>query len=285
MSVAVGVSRALAHLLPGRHLRHPRAAGARCCPTCSSGDQLGAYCLSEQQRRLRRRLDDDPRDAARAAATTSPRHTGCSGTQGVDHARRPRRLLHDLRAHVRRRRSRAVLLRRARRRRRPVVRHPRAQDGPALRHRARGDVRRRAGRRRPAHRRRGPGHGHRALGARLPAGSGSPLPQRASRSQPSTSPRPTPRSASSSAGRSPTNQGLAFLLADMEAAVTSARATYLHAARLKDAGRAFSQGGRGRQAGRHRRRHAGHHRCRAGARRGRLHPGLPGSSATCARPR
>ncbi|MCM3553821.1 acyl-CoA dehydrogenase [Janibacter melonis] len=39
------------------------------------------------------------------------------------------------------------------------------------------------------------------------------------------------------------NQGLAFLLADMEAAVTSARATYLHAARLRDAGRAF-----GRQA-------------------------------------
>lgn len=37
------------------------------------------------------------------------------------------------------------------------------------------------------------------------------------------------------------NQGLAFLLADMEAAVTSARATYLHAARLRDAGRAFSK--------------------------------------------
>ncbi len=36
------------------------------------------------------------------------------------------------------------------------------------------------------------------------------------------------------------NQGLAFLLADMEAAVTSARATYLHAARLRDAGREFS---------------------------------------------
>ncbi len=32
------------------------------------------------------------------------------------------------------------------------------------------------------------------------------------------------------------HQGLAFLLADMEAAVTSARATYLHAARLKDRG-------------------------------------------------
>jgi len=37
------------------------------------------------------------------------------------------------------------------------------------------------------------------------------------------------------------NQGLAFLIADMEAAVTSARATYLHAARLKDAGRGFSK--------------------------------------------
>ena len=36
-------------------------------------------------------------------------------------------------------------------------------------------------------------------------------------------------------------QGLAFLLADMEAAVTSARATYLHAARLKDAGRAYTK--------------------------------------------
>ena len=37
------------------------------------------------------------------------------------------------------------------------------------------------------------------------------------------------------------NQGLTFLLADMEAAVTSARATYLHAARLRDAGRAFGK--------------------------------------------
>jgi alkylation response protein AidB-like acyl-CoA dehydrogenase len=36
-------------------------------------------------------------------------------------------------------------------------------------------------------------------------------------------------------------QGLAFLMADMEAAVTSARATYLHAARLKDAGRGFGK--------------------------------------------
>ncbi|MDO5503642.1 MAG: acyl-CoA dehydrogenase family protein [Actinomycetia bacterium] len=37
------------------------------------------------------------------------------------------------------------------------------------------------------------------------------------------------------------NQGLAFLLADMEAAVVSARATYLHAARLRDAEQPFSR--------------------------------------------
>ena len=37
------------------------------------------------------------------------------------------------------------------------------------------------------------------------------------------------------------NQGLAFMIADMEAAVTGARAAYLHAARLKDAGREFAK--------------------------------------------
>ncbi|MGH7904903.1 MAG: acyl-CoA dehydrogenase family protein [Candidatus Dormibacteraceae bacterium] len=37
------------------------------------------------------------------------------------------------------------------------------------------------------------------------------------------------------------HQGLAFLLADMAAAIESARATYLYAARLKDAGRPFSR--------------------------------------------
>jgi alkylation response protein AidB-like acyl-CoA dehydrogenase len=36
-------------------------------------------------------------------------------------------------------------------------------------------------------------------------------------------------------------QGIAFLLADMEAGVTAARSTYLHAARLRDAGRPFSK--------------------------------------------
>lgn len=37
------------------------------------------------------------------------------------------------------------------------------------------------------------------------------------------------------------NQGLAFLIADMAAAVSAARASYLYAARLRDAGRPFSK--------------------------------------------
>ncbi len=37
------------------------------------------------------------------------------------------------------------------------------------------------------------------------------------------------------------HQGLAFVLADMEAAIVSARATVLHAARLRDAGQPFSR--------------------------------------------
>jgi hypothetical protein len=48
-------------------------------------------------------------------------------------------------------------------------------------------------------------------------------------------------------------QGLSFLLADMEAAVTSARATYLHAARLKGRRQAVHPPGRGGQAHLHRR--------------------------------
>ncbi len=72
------------------------------------------------------------------------------------------------------------------------------------------------------------------------------------------------------------HQGLAFLLADMDAAIQSARATYLAAARLRDAGRPFGREAVHRQAGRHRQRREGHLRCRAGARRRWLHHGLPG---------
>ena len=48
-------------------------------------------------------------------------------------------------------------------------------------------------------------------------------------------------SASSSAAPIGEFQGLSFLLADLAAAVESARATYLHAARLRDAGRPFTR--------------------------------------------
>ncbi len=68
------------------------------------------------------------------------------------------------------------------------------------------------------------------------------------------------------------HQGLAFVLADMAAAVESARTTYLSAARLQRPGPAVRHPGLDCQDGRHRQRHEGHHRCRAGARRLRLHP-------------
>ena len=70
-------------------------------------------------------------------------------------------------------------------------------------------------------------------------------------------------------------QGLQFMLAELGAEVERARATYLHAARLKDAGRRVLPPGQHRQADRQRRRDAGQHRRRAGARRQRLHPRLP----------
>ncbi|GAA3208580.1 hypothetical protein GCM10020256_05130 [Streptomyces thermocoprophilus] len=68
------------------------------------------------------------------------------------------------------------------------------------------------------------------------------------------------------------HQGLGFLLADMAAAVDSARATYLDAARRRDRGRPFSPAGQRGQADLHGHGHEGDHRRRAGARRVRLHP-------------
>ena len=72
------------------------------------------------------------------------------------------------------------------------------------------------------------------------------------------------------------HQGLAFVLADMEASIVSARATMLHAARLERCRPALLAGGVDRQARRDGQRHEGHHRRRPGARRLRLHPRLPG---------
>ena len=71
------------------------------------------------------------------------------------------------------------------------------------------------------------------------------------------------------------HQGLGFLLADMSAAVVSARATYLDAARRRDLDRAVLGTGQRRQARRHRRRDEGDDRRGAGVRRRRIHPRLP----------
>ena len=63
------------------------------------------------------------------------------------------------------------------------------------------------------------------------------------------------------------HQGLAFLLADMAAATESARATYLYAARLRDAG-ALLPAGVDREDDRNRQRDEGDHGRGPGARRG-----------------
>ena len=55
-------------------------------PEMLGGELLGAYCLSEAARRLRPVGDDDPRPARRRRLRDQRR-------QGLDHARRPRRLL------------------------------------------------------------------------------------------------------------------------------------------------------------------------------------------------
>ena len=89
--------------------------------------------------------------------------------------------------------------------------------------------------------------------------------------------RPTMRNTREQFGRPIAEfQGLRFLLAEMAAAVDSARATYLMAARKRDAGRPFSSRCRGREDDRFRCRDEGDDRRRSGAGRLRLHPGLSG---------
>ncbi len=129
MSVAVGVSRALAHLLPGGAASAPTSSSATLLPGMLGGELLGAYCLSEPQagsdvcrdhhpghaRRRRRTGSRAPRRGSRTRpAPTSTRRSCAPAT----HAE-----------------PRAVLLRGPGRHRRHVVRRARAQDGPGLRRR------------------------------------------------------------------------------------------------------------------------------------------------------
>ena len=203
MSVAVGVS---VHSLTAFPVTTfgTQAQKESLLPGMLSGDQLGAYCLSEQQAgsdvgsmttravpRRPRHGDGEPSayrlrgrkawisHAGHADYYTTFARTSDDGGRGLSCFVVPGR--------------------------RPgaVVRHPRAEDGPALRHRARGAVRRRPRRRLPPDRRTRarawPSHCRHWM----PAASGSPLPQRVWRSRRSTSRCPTRRSASSSAGPSP----------------------------------------------------------------------------------
>ena len=100
--------------------------------------------------------------------------------------------------------------------------------------------RRGRGRRRPADRRRGPGDADRALRAGL-----RPARDRGLRHRPGpggAGPRRRLRAGAPQFGRAVAEfQGMQFLLADMAAAVDSARATYLLAARKRDAGMAFTR--------------------------------------------
>ena len=105
MSVAVGVSVHSLTGLPGGDRSARAEQQAALLPGMLSGEQLGAYCLSEPLAGSDVGVDDAPARRPRAAATASPTAYRLKGTQGVDHPRRPRRLLHDLRAHVRRRRA------------------------------------------------------------------------------------------------------------------------------------------------------------------------------------
>ena len=147
-------------------------------------------------------------------------------------------------------------------------------------------VRRRPGAGRPAGRRRGRGFRHRACGRWTPAGSGIAacavgLAQAAldyaveyAREREQFG-RPVDRVPGRSASCSPT----------WPPQIAAARALYLRAARLRDAGRPYSAGGGQGQAVRHRHRDAGDHRRGAGARRRTATSRTTRSSGGCARPR
>ncbi len=160
MSVAVGVS---VHSLTA----YPVATfGTRdqqeaLLPAMLSGEQLGAYCLSEP-------LAGSDIHASKTSGQRAPTPGGRSRAPSLDHARRARRLLHDLRAHVRRRRQGPVDV---------IVpgdapgltfAEPGEEDGPALRPPSRSSCSNAVPvRRGPARRARGAGYAHGPLGPRL----------------------------------------------------------------------------------------------------------------------
>ena len=141
MSVGVGVSRALAGLLPRCATFGTPSSRKRLLPEMLGGDLLGAYCLSEPQA-----------GSDIAAMRPGPSRDGdeyvLTGTKAWITHGGAGRLLHGLRPHRRRRTRGRQLLPASRRPRRAVVRRAGAEDGPDRLDRPRTIVlRRRAGRR------------------------------------------------------------------------------------------------------------------------------------------
>ena len=90
------------------------------------------------------------------------------------------------------------------------------------------------------HRRRGPGPADRLLAHWIPAGWASPRSPSGWRRPRWTRPIAYANERTTFGRKIIDHQGLGFLLADMAAAVASARATYLDAARRRDLGRPYS---------------------------------------------
>ena len=133
-------------------------------PAMLSGEQLGAYCLSE-----RSAGSDVAAMTARATPddAASPTAYVLKGTKAwISHAGHADFYTSFVRTSDEGSRGLSCFVVPGGRRG-PGVRDPRAEDGAALRHRERGALRGRLGRRRPARGRARPGHGHRAVRPRL----------------------------------------------------------------------------------------------------------------------
>ena len=239
MSVAVGVSVHSLTAYPVTTFGTPEQQAAL-LPDMLSGEPARGLLPVRAAGRLRRRLDDDPR-GRRGRQRRRAHGIPAARPQGVDQPRGPRRLLHDLRPHDRRRRARAC----------PASWCPPTPPGLSF-----GTPERKMGLHcdtvrevmyddvpvEAARRIGGEGQGMAIALSALDAGRLGIAAAATGLAQSALDLAASYAKERQQFGRPiAANQGLAFLVADMEAAVTSARATYLHAARLKDAGRAFSK--------------------------------------------
>ena len=203
----------------------------RWLPGMLSGEQIGAYSLSEPQA-------GSDAAALRCAATKAGRRLRPQRLEVVDHPRRAGGLLHAVRPH-RRRSAGYLMLPGSRRSAGAELRQARREDGAARGTDHRGVLRPRPYRRRPADRRGGPRPADRVLA--LDSGRLGIAAVAVGLAQAALDEATPYANERTTFGRKIIDhQGLGFLLADMAAAVASARATYLDAARRRDPGRPYS---------------------------------------------